>query len=113
MTIQRRVIISLMIGALLGIVCIVGAQVRSGFSQTPAYLFAFWFNRVLMGLVIGLFPKPQTNITMIWRGGLTGLFVSFAFYSATGFSDVIGFLVGAIYGIIIEWAAHRFTAHTT
>ncbi|TVP85567.1 MAG: hypothetical protein EA375_04290 [Acholeplasmataceae bacterium] len=109
---SKRLIISLIMGALLGIVCIVGAQVRSGFSQTPTYLFAFWFNRVLMGLVIGLFSKPRTHVTMIWRGGLTGLFVSFAFYSATGFADIVGFLVGVIYGIIIEWVAHRFTTHT-
>jgi len=33
--------------------------------------------------------------------------ISFAFYSATEFLDLTGFLVGAVYGIIIEFVAKK------
>jgi hypothetical protein len=38
---------------------------------------------------------------------VVGLFVSFAFYSATEFYDLLGFLVGAIYGLIIEFVLYK------
>jgi hypothetical protein len=41
----------------------------------------------------------------VGRGALLGLLVSFAFYSSTGFEDVIGFIAGIVYGIIIEFVA--------
>ena len=50
----RRMVVSVITGALLGIICIIGAQLRSGFANEAYYLFAFWFNRLLMGIVIGL-----------------------------------------------------------
>ena len=50
----KRMNICLIAGALLGIVCIVGASVRSGFQSEPYFLFSLWYNRVIMGLVIGL-----------------------------------------------------------
>jgi len=100
-------LVCIVAGALLGIICIIGAQLRSGFAHEPHYLFAFWFNRLLIGLVVGLawgkLNRPQT----ICRGAILGLLVSFAFYSSTGFEDVIGFIAGIVYGIIIEYAALR------
>jgi hypothetical protein len=39
------------------------------------------------------------------RGALLGLLVSFAFYSSTGFEDIVGFIAGIVYGVIIEYAA--------
>lgn len=101
----RRMLTCLITGALLGVVCIIGAQVRSGFTSEAVYLFAFWFNRLLMGLVIGLAPEILQLNKLIIRGAVLGAIVSFAFYSATGFGDVIGFVAGIVYGVIIEYAA--------
>ena len=104
----RRLLVCLITGALLGVVCIIGAQVRSGFTSEASYLFSFWFNRVLMGLVIGL-ATTFTNIKwLLLRGAVLGLMVSFDFYSSTGFEDVVGFIAGIVYGIIIEYAAYKF-----
>jgi hypothetical protein len=61
-----------------------------------------------MGLVIGL---PLGNIGLkkaIARGAILGLLVSFAFYSSTGFGDIVSFLAGIIYGMMIEYFALRF-----
>ena len=103
----RRLKIGLIMGVLLGVVCIVGAQVRSGFTQETYYLFAFWYNRVIMGLVIGLFIGIPLNKAIV-RGVVLGLVVSFAFYASTNFADVVGFIAGIVYGVIIETVLYYF-----
>jgi hypothetical protein len=99
---KQRVILGLILGALLGVVCIVGASLRMPGELSNVYLFSFWFNRLLMGLVIGLFPRLGTLKMSLLRGVLLGALVSFAFYSATEFLDFMGFAAGLVYGIVIE-----------
>jgi hypothetical protein len=103
----RRMLVSLLAGAILGVVCIVGASIRSGFQVETYFLFAFWYNRVLMGFVIGLLDGKFELSRLLLRGALVGLLVSFAFYSSIGFGDPVGFIAGIIYGVIIEYAAYR------
>ena len=55
----NRMKLSIVMGALLGVVCILGAQLRSGFEKEALYLFAFWYNRLLMGVVIGFAKETQ------------------------------------------------------
>lgn len=98
----KRMIVSLIMGALLGMLCIIGASLRSGGTAEISFLFALWFNRLLMGLVIGLIVEKTKLSILILRGALLGLIVSFAFWSASGFGDIISFLAGIIYGVIIE-----------
>ena len=98
---NQRLIFGLLFGAILGVVCIVGAQIRSDFTQETWYLFAFWYNRIILGLLIGVLSPVPFKKALI-RGALIGLIVSFAFYSSTNFSDLTGFLAGIIYGVIIE-----------
>lgn len=104
----KRMKISIGVGALLGVVCILGAQVRSGFEKEALYLFAFWYNRLLMGIVIGLAKETQELKQALVRGAILGLLVSFTFYSSTGFADAVGFAAGIVYGVIIEYVAYRF-----
>lgn len=104
----KRMKVSIITGALLGVVCIAGALVRSGFEQEVSYLFAFWYNRLLMGVVIGLAGGGLAMPKLVYRGALIGLLVSFAFYSATGFGDLIGFIAGIVYGVIIEYCAFKY-----
>jgi hypothetical protein len=104
----RRMLVCIITGALLGVVCIVGAQIRSGFSNDALYLFSFWFNRLLLGVVIGLAGGKLNTLQSIGRGAFLGLLVSFAFFSSTGFKDILGFLAGIVYGVIIEYVALRF-----
>jgi len=44
------------------VVCIFGASVKTGFDLQTSYLFAFWYNRLLMGFVIGLLDGKIGNI---------------------------------------------------
>ena len=103
-------IISLIAGAILGVVCIVGASIRSGFGYDFVFLFAFWYNRLLMGFVIGLLDSNPGLPKVLYRGALIGLLVSFAFYSSIGFGDPVGFIAGIIYGVIIEYCAFRYSS---
>ncbi len=89
-------------GAVLGIICVVGAYLRSGGTASPTYIFALWFNRVIIGLAVGApWDTTSRNKTLL-RGAILGLLVSFAFYSSTGFQDHISFIAGVVYGVILE-----------
>jgi hypothetical protein len=103
----RRMLVCIIMGALLGVICIIGAQLRSGFERDAVDLFSFWFNRLLLGIVIGLAWGKLNTLQSIGRGAILGLLVSFAFYSSTGFEDAIGFIAGIVYGVIIEYTALR------
>ncbi len=50
---NRRMKVALIGGALLGLVCVLGAYVRSGFTASPEFVFSLWYNRVIIGLVVG------------------------------------------------------------
>ncbi len=105
---NRRMAVSLIVGVILGFFCIAGAYVRSGFEINFIYLSALWYNRVIMGLVIGLAGNRASLQTILIRGALLGLAVSLAFYINTSFQDHASFAAGVIYGIIIEYSAFRF-----
>ena len=98
----RRLKEALIAGALLGIVCVVGAYIRSGSSASTTFVFSLWYNRVIIGLVVGAPWKSTTRTKALLRGAVLGLVVSFAFYSTTGFQDPISFAAGIVYGAIIE-----------
>lgn len=106
--ITKRMWVCIVSGAILGVICIVGALVRSGFTSDAIFLFSLWYNRLLMGLVIGAAWKTMSLPKVLGRGAILGLIVSFAFYSSTGFNDVVSFLAGIVYGIIIEFVAFKF-----
>ncbi len=105
---KKRMKVSLISGAVLGVFCIIGALVRSGFQMEVYLLFALWYNRLLMGLLIGLRWKKIGMPSLFIRGAILGLIISFAYYSATGFIDIVSFLAGIVYGMIIEYLAFRF-----
>ena len=108
---NKRLLISLLAGSLLGIFCIIGVNLRMGDQVTKLFLFSTWFNRVVIGLAIGLYSPAVKNLSKsALRGGIIGLIVSFSLYSATNFIDMPGFIAGIIYGIIIDVTATKFTS---
>ena len=63
---NRRLRDGLIGGVLLGIVCVIGAYVRSGGTADINFVFALWYNRVIMGLVVGApWPKLERNKAMM------------------------------------------------
>lgn len=104
---KKRMKTALIGGALLGLVCVAGAYIRSGFTASPVIVFSLWYNRVILGLVVGAPWIEIDRKKALLRGALLGLLVSFAFYSSTGFEDHVSFLAGIVYGVILEWWLSR------
>lgn len=99
---SKRMKAALIGGALLGLICVAGAYIRSGFTASPIFVLSLWYNRLIIGLAVGA-PWTVTNRSKaLLRGALLGLLVSFAFYSSTGFVDHISFVMGILYGVILE-----------
>ena len=98
----KRLKLALIGGALLGIICVVGAYLRSGGTASPTIVFSLWFNRVIIGLAVGAPWDTANRNKSLLRGAIVGLMVSFAYYSSTGFQDHISFIAGVVYGVILE-----------
>ena len=99
---------AIIMGALLGVLCIVGASYRLGIRGNHIFLLGMWYNRLLMGIVIGLVVDKR-RITVILRGALLGLIVSLAFFISTEFKDPVALIAGIGYGIIIDYAATNYS----
>ena len=104
----KRMKSALIGGAVLGLICVAGAYIRSGFTASWVLVFSLWYNRVLMGLIIGA-PWPRVDMKKaLLRGALIGLLVSFSYYSTTGFVDHVSFIMGIVYGVIIDgWLSRK------
>jgi len=104
---KKRMTKALVGGAVLGMICVVGAYIRSDFTASPDFVFSLWYNRIIIGLVIGAPWTETVRSKSLLRGALLGLLVSFAFYSSTEFTEHISFVAGIFYGLILEvWLSH-------
>lgn len=109
---KKRLTIALICGALLGVVCILGISFRMGFVGNELFILATWYNRLIMGLLIGLaggvvFTKGAINFLL--RGMLFGLLVSLALFLGTEFRDPLGFVAGIVYGVIIDYFSSKYS----
>ena len=111
MTNLKRIGLATLIGAILGIFCILGASGRvGGWLGNEILLIGLWYNRVIMGLLIGFagnlqFLKKDNSpkwLNTILRGAILGALVSLQFYLSTSFLDLLSFLAGILYGIVID-----------
>lgn len=107
---DKRLFISITTGIFLGIFCVIGIGLRLGFDDNSVFLASAWFNRLIMGILIGLsghiiFSKKYNTLI---RGIFFGSLTSFAWFLSTAFRDPLGFVAGIIYGIIIDHIATRF-----
>jgi len=108
---SKRIAIAILTGSILGIFCIIGAITRLGLSGNELFLFALWYNRFLMGIVIGIASDLRiikTKWNVLLRGGILGLIVTAAFFLSTGFRDIPSFFAGIVYGLIIDYVATKF-----
>ncbi|HNS71742.1 MAG TPA: hypothetical protein PKK07_03400 [bacterium] len=107
---KKRLLVAIITGAILGIFCIIGVGSRIGY-ENYIFLIAMWYNRVVMGLIIGLAGEIRlTNgpSNTLIRGFILGTIVSSAIFLSTEFRDVPSFFAGIVYGIIIDYVATRY-----
>jgi len=113
MTSYRRIGIAVVVGSLLGVLCIIGVGARiPGQYSNVIYLTAVWYNRVLMGLMVGFAghvtiiksENEKNYVNAIVRGLIIGLIVSSAtlLLSDTLPLDWLGWFMGLVYGPIID-----------
>ena len=105
---KRRMKTSLFISLILGIICVLGFIFREGFTNNFYFILALFYNRLLMGFVIGLLPNEK-RILVLLRGAFIGLVVAFAFYLSTYFHDPVSLFAGIIYGLIIDAFASKYS----
>ena len=108
----RRIGIATLVGALLGVLCIigVGTRIAGGIENNIIFLIGMWYNRVIMGLLIGfagdltiLKSDSEKNLAnAVIRGLIFGILVSSAIFLSTEFRDFPGLLAGFAYGPIID-----------
>ncbi|MFN2112462.1 MAG: hypothetical protein ACK2TT_05035 [Anaerolineales bacterium] len=107
---NKRLNVALISGSVLGIFCILGGSVRLGWQGNQLLLFSLWYNRLLMGFVIGLaggLVVVKGKLNWLFRGALLGLGVSAAYFLTAGAGDWVSFLAGVVYGVIIEYVLNR------
>ena len=114
----KRIGIETSFGAILGIFCILGASGRvGGWTGNEILLIGLWYNRVIMGLLIGfagdLYLIKNGNrskwLNTTLRGAVLGFLVTLQFYLSTNLLDLPTFLAGIVYGIIIDLLSTLFT----
>jgi len=108
---NKRLGLSVLSGAVLGIFCIIGGSIRLGWQGNQLLLFALWYNRLVMGILIGLAGNliiVKSDWNRVLRGAVLGLIVSGAYFFTSGVSDWVSFFAGIIYGVIIEFVLNRF-----
>ena len=103
----KRIGIGLLTGSILGVICIIGVGARLGFSGNMVSLLGMLYNRVIMGLIVGLsegviFIEKNRNYNSVLRGAIIGLLVTSAIFLSTSFRDIPSFFAGIFYGVIID-----------
>lgn len=113
---RRRIGIAVLLGAFLGVFCIVGVGARIGFSGNEWYLFGMWYNRVLMGVLIGfagtwkiISGEENEYENAAIRGLVLGTFVTSAILLSMEFRDLPSWSAGIVYGVLIDLGATRFS----
>jgi hypothetical protein len=117
----RRIGIATITGALLGILCIigVGGRIDGGYASNSVYLLGIWYNRLIMGVLIGFAggctiiksENPNNLGNALIRGLIFGAFVTVAttfFFVPIGGvmgPDILGTIAGLAYGPIIDLVA--------
>jgi len=111
---RKRMGMAVLLGAVLGIFCIIGVGARV--DNAPWYLFGMWYNRILMGILIGfaggwtlIEGDDNTLKNAACRGLILGILVTSAIMFSTTFRDIPSWFAGVAYGVIIDVGATYFS----
>ncbi|MFO7837606.1 MAG: hypothetical protein R6V83_13270 [Candidatus Thorarchaeota archaeon] len=112
---KKRMGISILVGALLGVLCIlgVGSRLAGGYMTNAVFLFGMWYNRVIMGILIGFAGEvnllgkegEKRLVNAAVKGLILGIIVSFAIFFSSEFRDLPSLFAGFAYGPIIDIVA--------
>ena len=109
----KRLVIALAVGALCGMFCAYGTSEldpeEMGFGITTALLATTFYNRLLIGLVVGLAGGIVLLKGQLANAALRGIILGAVVSVAIGFYGGMEILVlfGALYGLIADVVATR------
>lgn len=120
----KRLIISTISGALLGVICIIGIGSRifeGDYIGNIVYLMGIWMSRLVLGVTIGfvadliIIPgmgwKKWLNVSL--RGIFFGLLLSTTVLLLDPYFNFMTFGAGIAYGLITDLVATFFTREKT
>jgi hypothetical protein len=100
----RRIVLAILLGLLCGLFCMWTTSETSSNPISFTALLAVGYNRIILGLVVGLSGKLM--IRPVLRGAIIGIFISLEIALPSLNSWFFGFvaymLAGIVYGIIID-----------
>ena len=119
---HKRLLVSLVLGAISGVFCIIGVRQRipdQGVLPSIAiYLTGAWYNRLILGALIGLageislWKSEKNLVNAVLRGALLGVFVSLGFGLCQQFSQPTFIGAGAMFGALTDLIATWFVEKT-
>jgi hypothetical protein len=106
----RRIVLAILLGLLFGLFCMWTTSETSIIPISFPNLLAVGYNRIILGLVIGLSGKIMIRPAL--RGAILGIIISLEIALPTLNSWFFGFvaymLAGIVYGIIIDLLSSWF-----
>ena len=105
----KRLIVGTVMGAFLGVFCIIGVSLRLPdpvYPNATVYLIGAWYNRVVMGSLIGLaggiklYKNENNPVNSIIRGAIIGAFVSVSFSFLSQAIELTYFFAGIVWGLV-------------
>lgn len=120
----KRLIISTVSGALLGVLCIIGIGSRifdGAYLENIVYLLGIWMSRLVLGVTIGFVQDFIIIPGMGWKKwintGIRGIFFGLLFSTTVLLMDphfnFMTFGAGIVYGLITDLVATFFTKEKT
>ncbi|MHA1675171.1 MAG: hypothetical protein ACTSYI_16285 [Promethearchaeota archaeon] len=98
------------LGMIFGLMCILGQNLRMPENPLPnatIYLLGAWYNRVIMGILIGCADDCQfikkgshPNLNAVIRGAILGALISVSFGLLHQRLEIVYFLAGILWGIL-------------
>ena len=107
----KRMIITLILGLLAGIICAGGTVMGNNpnFQITIAYIIYLVYNRIILGFIIGLVENlkiiKHENGNSVVRGAVLGAIVSIILVIIPGLVAISFIIAGIVFGIIIDLIA--------
>lgn len=111
---MKRMAIALVLGALFGLFCVYGTTMVDvpGVEVTMLLLATIFYNRLLIGFVIGLSEDIMLVggelLNSAVRGGILGVIIGLAITIPGGWDSAILLVFSLVYGVITDVVATRF-----
>jgi hypothetical protein len=105
----KRIIICTIGGIVAGIICMIGGYLRGFITEISILgLLPFFFNRIVLGFVIGI---SNLKLHYLLNGVVIGLVISLISAFVAIENNIFAFIAftvaGMIYGALIDWTATK------